>query len=428
MKAAGIRSIIRNSGFLLAGHGLTIAMRGVYIILLARLLGPEAYGNLNYGLSWYLTAIALTNLGLDVVLSKEIARGDAAPSSLVGATLQLRAGAALLVSLLSTAFVLAFESNPILKNLILVFNFALAGRAVWLWCVSVFTAFENTRHAFVLDMIFRPLEILAVLAALFLTDKSLLAIAGAHAALWCLQPVIGVLVILRRITRLDWRGNWTRFRSILISGLPGAVYTLALSWFMQAPIVLYEKALGTGDRLGHFALGIQIIGYLIVIPLFISNTALPVLTRSALRDDGKDRRALLALLLFVPAGGVALGVLGAWLTTPVTLLLFGEKFLRSAAVIGDSLWLFAPFSLSIILQQFIFARWRSFAAPLAGLLGAALAAGLFFPLVRAWDYRGGLIAVGVGLVFWMGGLIAILVRKGALLRNGPLLQNGASRK
>lgn len=67
----GVRSVLRNSLFLFGSQALTIVFRGVGIVALARLLAPEAYGALNFGMAWYLAFIALTYLGLDIVLARE---------------------------------------------------------------------------------------------------------------------------------------------------------------------------------------------------------------------------------------------------------------------------------------------------------------------------------------------------------------------
>ena len=112
MRSAGIRSVIRNSSFLLGSHTLTVLLRVVYVILLARFLGPDAYGTLNYGMSWYLSLIALTYLGLDVVLAREIGRGHGSVAVLAGTTFSLRAGVAVAIALLSGFAALMVEPNP----------------------------------------------------------------------------------------------------------------------------------------------------------------------------------------------------------------------------------------------------------------------------------------------------------------------------
>ena len=46
----------------------------------------------------------------------------------------------------------------------------------------------------------------------------------------------------------------------------------------------------------------------------------------------------------------------------------------------------------------------------SGVLGGATMAVLFVPLTQALFYRGALIAIGAGMLVWVGGLIVSLVR------------------
>ena len=70
----GAASIAKNAGYLLSTHGLNKALRFIYAIALAHYLGPELYGFLNYGMSWYLTFLSVTGLGTAAILVKEIGR------------------------------------------------------------------------------------------------------------------------------------------------------------------------------------------------------------------------------------------------------------------------------------------------------------------------------------------------------------------
>lgn len=420
MRAAGIRSVFRNSSFLLGSHALTVLVRIVYVVMLARFLGPDAYGTFNYGMSWYLSLIALTYLGLDVVLAREIGRGHDSVAVLVGTTFSLRAGVAVGIALLSGTAALMAEPNPAARDLIVVLSAALVGRAIWLWCVSVFTAFEDTRYVLAIDLLFRPLEVLVVALILILLQSvqmSILAVGIAHAAIWCIQGAVGVLAVRRRTTPICFRMTWHDVRPLLLAGVPGALYILAVAWFMQAPIVLFRLFMGTGENLGHFAVAIQVVGYLVVVPYLAASAALPVLSRSAARGDSKDRSAILAMLFLIPCGGAAIGSLGMMLATPLAVFALGAEYGGAGAVLSEAIWLLIPFSLAMGLQQVVFAHRRHISVvSFSGVLGGATMAVLFVPLTQALSYRGALIAIGAGMLVWVGGLIIFLVKSNLIWR------------
>ena len=90
VKKAGIRSIARNAAYLGAAQGTTYLVRGFYVVVLARYLGPEVYGIFAYGQAWYLAFLFLTFLGLGEILIRQVGRDRERAASLVAQTLALR--------------------------------------------------------------------------------------------------------------------------------------------------------------------------------------------------------------------------------------------------------------------------------------------------------------------------------------------------
>jgi O-antigen/teichoic acid export membrane protein len=427
----GIHSVLRNFSFLFGSQMLTTLIGGASAVFLARLLGPELYGTLTYSFSWYLTFITLTSLGLDMVLGREVGRDRNAAPRLAGSTLALRAIAATIIAFLSAAIALAVEPDPAARQLLLVLSAALLGRAIWLWCGSVFVAFENTRQQLAIDIAFRPMELgLTILILSFFAPKSILAVGIVHAALWWLQAGLGIVVIFKRMTRIDFHGFADHAWRLVKEGAPGIVYTLAVAWFLQSPIVLFRQIAGVGDTLGHFALAIQMTGYLLTVPYLVGCVALPVLSRSAARDDGKTRTAAKAMLVMIPLIGVLFGLLGIWLAPPLTVLVFGAEYRQAGQVLGESVWLLTPLSLAIGLQQILFSRRLKLGmASLFAILGIAGMATLYAPLTEALSYRGALLATGIGITIWAGGLVLALVTAGILARpaQDPMLRAAQGR-
>ena len=56
---AGIRSIARNAMFLASTQVIKIVTKIVYVVIVARLLGPELYALLAYSHAWYLAFLPI---------------------------------------------------------------------------------------------------------------------------------------------------------------------------------------------------------------------------------------------------------------------------------------------------------------------------------------------------------------------------------
>lgn len=417
IRLPGVASVFRNSGWLLGSQIVAVATRVLYVVILARWLSPDAYGLLNYGVAWYLGFLPLTYLGLDVVLGRRIGRTREGAGSLVCLTLVLRFGAALVTGVVAVAAALFIETDPLTRNLLQLFSAALLGRSIWLWYGSVATAFENTRPLLMTDLAMRPFELVALVVYLAIVGPNLVGIAAMHATLWMSQGIIGFLLAVRMAGPLELHGGIRQVRSLLAEGLPCASFALAIAFFLQAPIILFRHTAGLTETLGFFALALQMIGYLQVVPYIVSTVALPVLARSAARQDGKDGQAALVILALVPLVGAVLAIAIGVVAEPMVSSLFGRDYAPAATMLGHAAWLLIPISLAISLQQFIYAKgsrsFGSWASPLAGMLAGGL---LIFTLAQPLGYIGVLLGMGLGTSIWAAGAFGVLVSSGFFRR------------
>jgi len=408
----GIRAAVRNSGYLLGSQLASLLLRIPYVLILVWWLAPAEYGILTYSMSWYLVFIPLTYLGADVVLSREIARDKDVAPTLIGTTLKMRCVAVLAVSITSAIVCLAIESEPQARILILILTAALAGRSFWMWGLAVLTALENARWIARLEIGFRSLEILAVLAYFLFVGMSLEAIAIVHATIWCLQAAT-TFAVIRELHPIAFRHSRLTSGKVLRDGVPGAIFAIAMTAFFQLPVVLYRQVEGTGDSLGYFALAFQLIAYLQLAPYMFALGSLPALSRSAAREDGKDRSAALSLTFMIPLAVAVLAILARWISEPVVEAIFGTRYVSAANVFAEALWLLIPMSLAMLLQQIVFARKIHAALGVAApLLGVTTMAASFPALTHALDQSGSLIAVALGFSVWLACIAAELARAG----------------
>ena len=83
--------IARNIGWKTLGTLIEKSLRLVLMGLVARALAPAAYGQYNYALNLALLAVQMTDLGLGLFLTREIARDSAPTGRIVGHVFTLKA-------------------------------------------------------------------------------------------------------------------------------------------------------------------------------------------------------------------------------------------------------------------------------------------------------------------------------------------------
>jgi O-antigen/teichoic acid export membrane protein len=309
------------------------------------------------------------------------------------------------------------EPDVYVRSLVILFSFSLLGRSLWMWSAAAFNAFEETYFVAAFELGIRSLEVIALLMLLAYVGPDLRWIAAIHVAFWVIQGATGLALISRRhgisinLPNVGWL-------TVARDGIPGAAFGIAMAAFLQLPIVLFRQIEGIGDPLGHFALGFQIVSYLMSIPFVVAHASLPVFSRSAERKDGKDRTATVALTILIIVGGAGAALIAAFVAIPVVKWLFGENYLPVASIVMAGLWLLIPASLAMLFQQVSFSTaLNSNLAAWASLIGVASMVALFPALLRAGGDAGALVSIGVGLAIWLTCVFVAVLRGGFFKRH-----------
>ena len=396
--SAGLDSILRNTAYLSLARAVTVAARLAYVLLVARLLGPELYGLFNYGLSWYLLFVPLSVLGLDFLLLREIGRQRAARREIVQVSLAMRGFSSLLVASVCLTLGWWVEEEPLTRTLLLVFSIALLGRGLSSWANAVFKGHEASGYVLGQELTFRMLEIAAGVA-LLVAGQGLVALAAVHAAAWLAQGLVGVSLI-RRIFEPGLEPRWAlaEMGRLIRDGLPFLAAAFLLAWLMQGPLILYRHLGGESAGLGQLALALQVFVILGSILAELGFAALPVLARAAERQDGKTVVFMDVVLRtgWVMVGGLGVGglALGPW----IVCWLFGPAYVGVGDLVPWTLLLVGPYFWASSLRSVLAAHGRYWAVAATAFVGAAVFTTLFPVLVSYCAMPGAVFATGAGLV------------------------------
>lgn len=395
LKYRGLKSIIWNASYLIGGQGINTLARAVYAVALARILGPETYGIFNYGLSWYLVLLPITILGLDVLMSREVGRHRERGIEIICNTLSVRMIVTVLLTLASMIAACLLEPDPDITLLIGVLSLALFGRSLFVWSKSAFAAIESARHSFRLEALLRPAEIMVGLLVL-LQGGGLIAIAVVHTLSWWVQGLWGLRLLKRLEPSIHLRFEPVVIREILKAAIPLGMTGLFVTWFVQGPIIMFRGLEGFVPALGQLTLMIQVFLMFSSIPLGIGNAALPILTRSLIRQDGKSDLfidGMLRIIVFV--GGLA-GLFLLALGEPLVVLIFGTDYALAGRNLGYMVLILVPFSCAVTIARTSLAEGRYGAISRATFFSVLLFTGGFYPAVAHFGFPGILISMAAG--------------------------------
>jgi O-antigen/teichoic acid export membrane protein len=410
----GLRAIGSNTGFIIAYQTIGSIIRALYAVLLARKLGPELFGLMNYGLGWYAAFLAVANLQLEYYMGRQIALAPATVSDVLSKTMTLRIFSTSLVFVVAAGSAITSGEDNLLTTVLLIYAVAMAGRSAAMWCTSAFISRETARHAFRIEMVFRVAEVLVGISAL-LMGFGLIMIALIHALSWWGQASYGYVLVRNHLSVVKFRPRLSEQITLFRNVLPVAIASIAASWLMQGPFVLFKDKTLVASDLGVVALVLQIFVLVSGVPLALSRAALPALSRTVARSDDKDALFLGLVLRAAFPGSAALiigaAAAGAW----VVPLIFGDAYHSAGLHLVYGMMLVLPFGVGTIANQILIAHDRTWQAMSSAVIGAAaMTVLLLFFMPVGGTIAGYFLYIFVCMSAWLIFALALLRRRVAV--------------
>lgn len=404
MARRGARSILKNAAYLTASSGTTRLLRVIYLIVVARFMGPEFYGLFSYGQSWYLTFLGMTTLGFAIVIPRAIGQDRSQAPLIIATSLRLQVLAIVIVTPLCLFAGVLVAQSPEERNLLLIFALVLPGRGLAHWAEHIFTGYEKAEYGFRLEAFARLLEVGSGIAAVLIW-QNLIVLALIHAVNWWLQGLLGWWIVMRMYPEATARPQRTDIGEMCRKILPAAIYIAFVMWIMQGPIVMYRQFEASVTTLGQVALLLNAFGILAIVPNMLAYAALPVLSRSANNAESNNLRFVKELCRIAFILGTAISLfacaVGPWFIEKT----FGSAYTLTGTLLGPTLILLIPLTIARVSAGVLWARSIGTFTVLAALLGAAVMTLLFPSLVASEGPAGAIIAAGCGISVW--GLINI---------------------
>ncbi len=338
----GVGAVARNS---LAPILLNLFNRGIdfgFAFIMLRILGPEGAGVYSYAVFIFGWFDIFTNFGLNVFLTREVARDRGQAWRYLFNTSALRlllfaAGVGLLA-----AFVVARQaviSPPLAAEALLALGLLYIGllpNSLSTGLSALFYAFERAEVPAAVTTVATINKAVWGVAALLL-GFGVVGLAGVSIVTNAIT--LGVLVSsARRLLGLRPPTAGPRFRpdAALLRSMVGESWPLMLNHFLatiffQIDIVIIEAAHGPA-MVGQYSVAYKWVAALNVIPAFFTMALLPVLSRQAREDLDAFRRSYRLAIKLLVSLAVPLAALFTFLAYPLTGILGGAEFLPDGAI------------------------------------------------------------------------------------------------
>jgi len=295
------------------------------LILVARHLGGESLGRIAFAYSFTTIFVLLTDLGMNILVVREVARDKGAAGTYLGNLLSLKlVSAPVAFGLIAAAITLSGYSSEVVTVVLLFAGITIARGVLQLYG-AVFSGLEVMGREAVLKNLYQM--------SLFVSGGIALALGCGPLGLSVALLIASLLVVLigsgmvRRtmpFVRLLWDG--ALWLSLVRRALPLAMTTIFIILYNESDVVLLSY-LGEGEReVGAYAAASKILKVLQLIPMLVVSGVYPVfsdLARGPRDALNTAYRGTLKLLLLI---AIPLAIVVASFAEPFIRLIYGQGF------------------------------------------------------------------------------------------------------
>lgn len=318
--------LLRNVGSLATAQAVTLGLNFLVWVHLSRVLTPDGFGVLTYGLSLLSYFLLAVTLGFDTVGIRELARRPERAGSLLSSILGLRLTFGLAATAAYVALVLLLPGEWPVRLALAFLGLRLVARVV-----QVDWVYQGLERMGTVALWKAATAIAMAIAAFVLTRDEADLVWGAVAIS---APLLLVNLVLagaygREFSVPRPRFHWRAWAPVLAPALPLAAAAFVAEIYYNLDKVMLEWIATTTD-VGHYGAAYRVYGLAIapasvLLPAFFPSIA------SSLGDLDRQREAVRLYARTMLAFGVPIALAGPFLAAPLVTFLFGAEYAPAAA-------------------------------------------------------------------------------------------------
>lgn len=393
-----LQKALTNTAWLFGDKILRMGV-GLFVgVWVARYLGPEQFGLMNYAMAIVALFGAIGSLGLNGIVVRDLVREEETANVTLGTAFLLQAIGGLIAFALSViAISYARSDNNLAKLMVVVLGF-----------VTVFKSTEVVKYWFesqvkskyvvwVENGVFVILAIVKV--GLILAQAPLMAFVWAAFAEGALAAV-GLLGVYawRGGVLSAWHIRYGRAKELLKDGWPLILSGLAVMVYMRIDQVMLGQMQGDG-AVGIYTAAVRISEVWYFIPMSIIASVFPAIIEAKKQSESLYYQRLQKLYDLMVLIAITVALPMTFLAKWIVVLLFGQDYAQAGSVLSIHIWasVFVFFSSawakSVLIEgrQMLFLLFDAFSVsiniilnvaliPAYGPIGAAVATSLSVPI------------------------------------------------
>ena len=336
LSSPGFKKYFSNASWLAFERFFRLGLGLFVSVWVARYLGPEAFGEINFAVSLVGLVAAFSSLGLDNVVVKKLIKNTDDVNQIMGTTFVLK----LLGAAASFIFIGALLQLPQIKadeNIV----YILAAMAFFQASNNIdffFQAIAQNKYVVLVKLIQASFVAISRIVLIYM-NADLIWFAWVY-LLDALLLALGLFFVYQKYSLFSlsgWQWKQSLAVTLLKSSWPLIMSALVVSVYMKIDQVMLQYYYGL-YAVGNYAAASRLSEIPYIIPIVITTALFPAIinAKTISSELYENRMKNLYSMMFVLAMLVILPI--TFLSDWIILLLYGEAFEESAAVLQVHIW------------------------------------------------------------------------------------------
>jgi len=387
----GFKKYFHNTNWLFISHAVTFVSSFLIFAVVARYLGPENLGKLNYAQSLVAIFSIFAGLGIDQILKRDLIANPEKENEIIGTAIlsKLLFGSLTFIVLVLTA--ITIETDPVLTLLIAISGFTFILNPIGVLGILFDSKVASKYNAYITITTATVLPLVKILIIVF--DKGII-----YFALTLLLEAIIAGIILVYVYKKVYKKsikslsfNFGILKQLLKDSWPLLLAGLSATIYSRIDQVMIQHLLNS-TSVGLYAGATKITTIVQTFPGIIIVSLFPAIINAKKLNYEKYLDRLKSLMIF-SGGFVTLLIVPIVILAPIIInIILGDQFVDSVSVLRIHLWTSLGIILVAIIQNYLIAENLGKIFFIATLIGAVINIILNIILIPIFGINGAAMA------------------------------------
>lgn len=347
---AGFQKYFRNMGWSFGGKMFSLLMSLFVGALVARYLGPQRYGVLNYALSFVTIFAFLSNFGIDSILVRDLIKYKEKKDDIINTAFVLKLIGGILVIFISTLASIIIRND--LYTTILVFIYSLHLIFVSLSVTdSYFQSILKYKYSFIAQFVSTTAVSILKLFLIYIglgTGWFVIALVFEIA----ISSIILIGIFVKKGNRIKLYFNPTLAKKMFLDAWPFILTSAFYLIYTKIDQIMIGKMIDT-TSLGIYSAGVKLAEIWYFIPSIICGVLFPAIVNAKITHNDLYKSRIKKVFLLIISISFFIALFEFIFAKYLVLILFGKAYLGSVVILRIYTWAGIIVSTIMIIHQYL---------------------------------------------------------------------------